>query len=64
MHLYLITAAASQKSNGDTPWAYRDARYSGVIVGVLPDPNNADKITGRGKDYWEALLPFSSGGAF
>ncbi len=47
-----------------TPWAYRDAKYAGVIVGVDPDPANADKITQWCKDYWEALHPYSAGGAY
>jgi len=33
-------------------------------VGVDPDPSNATKITKWCKDYWEALHPFSSGGAY
>ena len=48
----------------ETPWAYRDANYAGVIVGDDPDPNNVDKITKWCKDYWSALHPYSSGGAY
>ncbi len=29
-----------------------------------PDPKNADKITKWCKDYWEALHPYSAGGAY
>lgn len=64
MHLYPITGAASRVGAEDTPWAYRDAKYAGVIVGVSPDPKDADKITKWCKDYWDALHPFSSGGAY
>lgn len=64
MHLYPITGAASRVGAEETPWAYRDAKYAGVIVGVDPDAKNADKITTWCKDYWEALHPFSSGGAY
>ncbi len=64
MHLYPISGAASRIGNEDTPWAYRDAKYAGVIVGIDPDPVNADKITKWCKDYWEALHPYSSGGAY
>ena len=64
MHLYPISGAASRVSNEATPWAYRDAKYAGVIVGVSPDPQDADKITNWCKDYWEALHPYSSGGAY
>jgi len=64
MHLYPISGAASRVGKEDTPWAYRDAKYAGVIVGVDPDPANAGKITKWCKDYWEALHPYSSGGAY
>ncbi|MCM4173225.1 FAD-binding oxidoreductase [Arenibacter sp. TNZ] len=64
MHLYPISGAASRVGNTDTPWAYRDAKYAGVIVGVDPDPANADKITNWCKDYYNALHPHSSGGAY
>ncbi len=64
MHLYPITGAAARVGNDETAWAYRDAKYSGVIVGVDPDPKNADKITKWCKDYWEGLHPYSAGGAY
>ncbi|WP_204345101.1 FAD-binding oxidoreductase [Psychroserpens algicola] len=64
MHLYPISGAASRVGAKDTPWAYRGAKYAGVIVGVDPDPKNADKITNWCKEYWEALHPYSSGGAY
>jgi len=64
MHLYPISGAASRPGKEETPWAYRDAKYAGVIVGVDPSPSNADKITKWCKDYWEALHPYSSGGAY
>jgi FAD/FMN-containing dehydrogenase len=35
-----------------------------VIVGVDPEPANADKIKRWTIDYWEALHPFSAGGAY
>jgi hypothetical protein len=64
MHLYPISGAASRVGKEETPWAYRDAKYAGVIVGVDPNPANADKITKWCKDYWEALHDYSSGGAY
>jgi hypothetical protein len=64
MHLYPISGAASRVGAEETPWAYRDANYAGVIVGVDPDPANADKITDWCKSYWDALHPYSSGGAY
>jgi FAD/FMN-containing dehydrogenase len=64
MHMYPISGAASRVGAEETPWAYRDAKYAGVIVGVDPDPANAEKITDWCKDYWTALHPHSSGGAY
>jgi hypothetical protein len=64
MHLYPISGAASRVGKNETPWAYRDANYAGVIVGVDPDPTNAQKITNWCKDYYNALHPYSSGGAY
>ncbi len=64
MHLYPISGAAGRVGAEDTPWAYRDAKYAGVIVGVDPDPANADRITKWCKEYWEALHPYSAGGAY
>ncbi|WP_255443988.1 FAD-binding oxidoreductase [Robiginitalea sp. SC105] len=64
MHLYPISGAASRVGRTDTPWAHRDAKYAGVIVGVDPDPANAGKITDWCKEYSEALHPHSSGGAY
>jgi len=64
MHLYPISGAASRVGKEDTPWAYRDAKYAGVIVGVDPDPKNTDKITKWCKEYYNALHPHSAGGAY
>lgn len=35
-----------------------------VIVVVDPDPANKEKITSWTKRYWEALHPYSAGGAY
>ncbi len=64
MHLYPISGAAARVGKHETAWAYRDAKYAGVIVGVDSDPANANKITRWCKDYWQALHPFSAGGAY
>lgn len=64
MHLYPISGAASRVGADATAWAYRDASYAGVIVGVDPDPAHAQQITNWCKEYWDALHPYSSGGAY
>jgi FAD/FMN-containing dehydrogenase len=64
MHLYPIDGAASRIGNTDTPWAYRDARWAQVIVGVDPDPAKADELRSWTVDYWDALHPHSAGGGY
>lgn len=64
MHLYPINGACHKKKNDETAWSYRDANWAQVIVGVDPDPANKEKISLWAKDYWEALHPYSAGGAY
>jgi len=64
MHLYPVNGAAARVSNKETAWSYRDATWAMVIVGVDPDPANKEKITSWTKQYWEALHPYSAGGAY
>jgi FAD/FMN-containing dehydrogenase len=64
MHLYPINGAAGRVKNNATPWAYRDANWASVVVGVDPDPANREKITSWAKDYWNALHPHSAPGAY
>lgn len=64
MHLYPISGAAGRIGNDETPWAYRDAKYAGVVGGADPDPANNEKMIQWCKAYSEALHPGSSGGAY
>jgi FAD/FMN-containing dehydrogenase len=64
MHIYPINGAVQRVSSEDTAWSYRDANFAQVIVGVDPDPNNNERLKAWTKDYWEALHPFSAGGAY
>jgi FAD/FMN-containing dehydrogenase len=64
MHLYPIDGAARRVGQNDTAWSYRDARWAEVMVGVDPDPNNRERITAWARDCWEALHPYSAGGAY
>jgi FAD/FMN-containing dehydrogenase len=63
-HIYPINGAAHRVGKSDTAFSYRDANWAHVIVGVDPDPANKDKITRWCKDYFDALHPYSSGGAY
>jgi FAD/FMN-containing dehydrogenase len=64
MHLYPIDGAAARVAADATPWTYRDARFAQVIVGVDPDPANARTVRDWTVGYWEALHPYSLGGAY
>lgn len=64
MHLYPINGAAHRKKNNETAFAYRDANWAQVMVGVDADAANNDKIVTWAREYYDALHPFSAGGAY
>ena len=64
MHLYPIDGAAARVPVDGTAFPYRDGGWAGVIVGVDPDPANAELISAWTRDYWAALRPTSAGGAY
>jgi FAD/FMN-containing dehydrogenase len=64
MHMYPVDGAAGRVKNDATAWAYRDAKWSSVIVGVDPDPAKKETITNWAREYWTALHPHSAGGAY
>jgi FAD binding domain/Berberine and berberine like len=64
MHLYPVNGAAQRVGRSDTAYSFREALFAEVIVGVDPDPANNDKITAWCKEYWDALHPYSGGGAY
>ena len=63
-HMYPIDGAGHDVGKDETPWAYRDTRWSQVIVGVDPDPASAGALRDWTVGYWEAVHPFSAGGAY
>ena len=64
MHLYPVNGKVNRVGEADTAFAYRDAVWSGVIVGVDPDPANGKKITDWARSYYDALHQFGAGGAY
>ncbi|HZA88332.1 MAG TPA: FAD-binding oxidoreductase, partial [Acidimicrobiales bacterium] len=64
MHLYPIDGAVHEVGADETAFAYRDATWAGVMVGVDPDPANADMLRDWAVGYWDALHPHSAGGAY
>jgi FAD binding domain/Berberine and berberine like len=64
MHLYPIDGAVHDVGSSDTAWSYREAKWGAVFAGVDPDPANVDAIRSWSVDYFEALHPYSAGGAY
>jgi FAD/FMN-containing dehydrogenase len=63
-HVYPIDGAAHDVGASETPWAYRDTTWAQVIIGVDPDPATAPALRDWAIGYWEAVHPFSAGGAY
>ena len=63
MHLYPIDGAVHDVGPTDTAWPQRDVRFAQVICGVDADPASADALRSWTVDYWDALHPYSAGGA-
>ena len=64
MHLYPIDGAAARVGKNETAFSYRGPKWSMVILGIDSDPANRDRITQWAREYWEALHPYSAGGAY
>jgi len=64
MHLYPINGAVQRVSRNETAFSYRGSTWAQVIVGADPDPANANLIRDWAVAYWEALHPYSAGGAY
>jgi hypothetical protein len=62
--MYPINGVAARVAKNETAWNYRDSNWAMVIVGVDPDPANKDKIVSWTKRYYDALHPYSAGGAY
>jgi len=64
MHAYPIDGAVHDVAAEDTAWAYRNSNWGNVYAGVDPDPANVDAIRSWSIDYFEAIHPYSAGGAY
>jgi hypothetical protein len=64
MHLYPINGAVHDVGADETAWGYRDATWSMVIAGVADSAADNDRVTTWARDYWNALHPYSAGGAY
>ena len=64
MHLYPLGGAVKRVAPEDTAFSYREANWSQVIVGVDRDPSRAEALRSWAVGYWEAVHPYSAGGAY
>ena len=64
MHLYPIDGAAGDPAPDATAFRYRGSRYGMVIVGVDPDPGLKPELVSWARAYWEAVHPYTAGGAY
>lgn len=64
MHPYPIDGAVRRKAGDATAWARRDATWSMVIAGIDADPAKAPALRDWARGYWEAVHPYSAGGAY
>jgi FAD/FMN-containing dehydrogenase len=63
-HFYPINGAAHRVGRNDTAFSYRDANFAFVAAGIAQDPADKDAITGWCKHYFDAVHPYSAGGAY
>jgi FAD/FMN-containing dehydrogenase len=64
VHIYPVNGAAHRVGTSETAFSYRDANFALVIVGIDADPAKKDEITTWCKEYFDALHPYSAGGAY
>jgi hypothetical protein len=64
MHIYPIDGAMHRIGRNETAFSYRDINYSTVIAGIDADPANKERITTWTKSYFDAIHPYSAGGAY
>ena len=64
MHLYPINGAVHRVAKDETAFSFRDANFAEVIVGVDAEPANCERMISWARNYWQALHPYSAGGAY
>ena len=64
MHMYPIDGAVHRVGPTETPWAFRDANWAMVIVGVDPDAAQAETLKNWAVRYWDAVHPYAAGGTY
>jgi FAD/FMN-containing dehydrogenase len=63
-HMYPVDGAAGRVDDDETAWPNRDAHWVQVIAGIDAEPDGADAIRRWASEYWDALIPYSTGGGY
>ncbi len=64
MHIYPVSGAAHRVGKNDTAFSYREANYTHVLAAMYPDPADTPKNVEWVRKYFDALHPYSAGGAY
>jgi FAD/FMN-containing dehydrogenase len=64
MHIYPVSGAAHKVGKNDTAFSYRDANYTHVLAAMYDNPADTEKNVEWVRNYFDALHPHSSGGAY
>ncbi len=64
VHLYPVSGAAGRVGKNETAYSYREAQFSLVVAAIYPDAADTAKNMQWVRDYFSALHPYSSGGAY
>ena len=63
-HIYPINGACHRVAPDETAFAYRDATFATVIVGIWPDAADNEANIKWVRDYYEATAPLSEEGGY
>ena len=64
MHLYPVNGAAARVDREATAYWHRDALWCQNVIGIDPDPANAERIREWAVRYHDALHPYSTGAGY
>lgn len=61
---YQLGGAIGRVDRGSTAFNPRDTQYTFLSAGVCTDPAEAKRCVRWGRQFWEAMQPFSTGGVY
>jgi len=64
IHIYPIDGAAGRVGKDETAFNYREAKYSPVIATLFPNAADYEKNRQWTRDFYDAIHPYSAGGAY